>query len=300
MAGHSHASNVARRKGAVDAKRAKVWGKVAKKIMVAAKGGPDPAQNLSLRYTIDEAKAANMPKDTIQKAIDKGSGNSGTDHYEAVTYEAYGPHGVAMIVEALTDNRSRTAPDIRHMLDKAGGNLATTGSVGFVFTKRGVLLVRNTRTVGEGRHARTEAVTEDSVMEAALDAGADDVAADGELFEVLTAPTEFLRVKEALEAAALPIEDAQITNLPNTTVPLDAEQSAKFLKLARHARRQRRRPERVPQRRTNRVTVAIDDPPRKITPRPRPESTHRRPSPRPRPRDRRTPHSRPTRVKIRR
>ena len=112
MAGHSHSANVARRKNAVDGKRAKVWSKIAKKIMVAAKRGADPRENLALRYTIDEAKAANMPKDTIQKAVDKGSGATGTDNFESVTYEAYGPHGVAMIVEALTDNRARTAPDL--------------------------------------------------------------------------------------------------------------------------------------------------------------------------------------------
>ena len=231
MAGHSHASNVARRKGAVDAKRAKVWGKVAKKIMVAAKGGPDPSQNLSLRYVIDEAKAANMPKDTIQKAVDKGSGNAGMENYEAVTYEAYGPGGVAMLIEALTDNRSRTAPDLRHYLDKAGGNLATAGSVGFVFTKKGVVLVRAERTVGEGRHAKTEPIAEDAVMEAALDAGAEDVTTDGGMYEVLTSPTDYLKVKDALERAKLPIEDAQITHLPNTTVTLDLETSARFTKL---------------------------------------------------------------------
>lgn len=231
MAGHSHAANVARRKNAVDAKRAKVWSKIAKKIMVAAKRGPDPAQNLALRYVIDEGKAANMHKDTIQKAIDKGSGNSGTENFEAVTYEAYGPNGVAMIIEALTDNRSRTAPDMRHILDKHGGNLATAGSVGFVFAKKGVILVKTERTVGEGRKATTEPVSEEAVMEVAIDAGAEDVKADGGMYEVLTAPTDYLAVKDALEKANLPIEDAQLTNLPNTTVALDAEQSAKLLKL---------------------------------------------------------------------
>ena len=231
MAGHSHASNVARRKNAVDAKRAKVWSKIAKKIMVAAKAGADPAQNLSLRYVIDEGKAANMPKDTIQKAVDKGSGATGTDNFEAVTYEAYGPGGVAMIIEVLTDNRARTAPDLRHMLDKAGGNLATSGAVGFVFTKRGVVLVRSTRIVGEGKHAKTEPVAEEAVMEVALEAGADDVTTDSGMFEVLTSPIDFLHVKESLERASMPIEDAQITNLPVTTIALDAEASVRFNKL---------------------------------------------------------------------
>jgi YebC/PmpR family DNA-binding regulatory protein len=231
MAGHSHASNVARRKNAVDAKRAKVWSKIAKKIMVAAKGGADPAMNLSLRYMIDEGKAANMHKDTIQKAIDKGSGNSGTENFEAVTYEAYGPNGVAMIVETLTDNRARTAPDMRHMLDKAGGNLATAGSVSFVFTKKGVILVRAERTIGEGRKATTEPVAEEAVIETALEAGAEDVTTEGRMYQILTSPMDYLKVKDALEQANFPIEDAQITNLPNSTVALDAEQSAKFTKL---------------------------------------------------------------------
>jgi YebC/PmpR family DNA-binding regulatory protein len=219
MAGHSHSANVARRKNAVDAKRAKIWSKIAKKIMVAAKRGADPAQNLALRYTIDEAKAANMPKDTIQKAVDKGSGASGTDNFESVTYEAYGPHGVAMIVEALTDNRARTAPDLRHLLEKAGGNLATSGSVGFVFAKKGVVLVD------------AKGTTEEAVMNVALDAGAEDVAAVESFFEVLASPVDFLKVREAIEKAGLEIEDAQITNLPNSTVSLDAEASAKFNKL---------------------------------------------------------------------
>lgn len=219
MAGHSHAANVARRKNAVDAKRAKIWSKIAKKIMVAAKRGADPAGNLSLRYTIEEAKAANMPKETIQKAVDKGSGASGTDNFESVTYEAYGPNGVAMIVEALTDNRARTAPDLRHIFEKAGGNLATSGSVGFVFSKKGVILIRS------------EGTTEERVMEAALDAGAEDVTTDGGMFEVLTAPTDFQKVREAIEKAGMTIEDAQITNLPNNTVTLDADATAKFARL---------------------------------------------------------------------
>lgn len=219
MAGHSHSANIARRKNAVDAKRAKVWSKIAKKMMVAAKRGADPTQNLSLRYIVEEAKAANMPKDTIQKAIDKGSGNAGMDNFEAVTYEAYGPNGVAMIVEALTDNRARTAPDLRHLLEKANGNLATSGSVGFVFSKKGVLLIK------------AGAVTEERLMDLALEAGAEDVTTDGDFFQVLTSPTDYLRVKETLEKAGLTFEDAQITNLPNTTVTLDAEQSARFNKL---------------------------------------------------------------------
>lgn len=219
MAGHSHASNVARRKNAVDAKRAKIWSKIAKKIMVAAKTGADPAHNLSLRYMVEEGKAANMPKDTIQKAIDKGSGATGTDNFENVTYECYGPGGVAMLIEALTDNRARTAPDLRSTLDKYGGNLATSGAVSFVFTKKGVLLLKES------------VVDEEKLMDLALDAGAEDVRTDGGFHQVVTAPGDYLKVKEAIEKAKLPIEDAQLTHLPSTTVSLDPEQSAKFAKL---------------------------------------------------------------------
>ena len=219
MAGHSHASNVARRKNAVDAKRAKIWSKIAKKIMVAAKGGADPAHNLSLRYMVEEGKAANMPKDTIQKAIDKGSGATGTDNFESVTYECYGPGGVAMLIEALTDNRARTAPDLRSTLDKYGGNLATSGAVSFVFTRKGVLLLK------------ANAVDEEKLMELALEAGAEDVTSDGAYHEVVTAPGDYLKVKEAIERSKLPIEDAQLTHLPGSTVTLDAEQLARFTKL---------------------------------------------------------------------
>jgi YebC/PmpR family DNA-binding regulatory protein len=219
MAGHSHSANVARRKNAVDAKRAKVWSKIARKMIVAARRGADPAGNLALRYIIEEAKAANMPKDTIQKAVDKGSGALGTDDFESVTYEAYGPGGVAMIIDTLTDNRSRTAPDLRSTLDKYGGNLATSGSVGFVFMKKGVLLLK------------ASAATEDQLMEWAIDAGAEDVKIEPELAQVLTSPADFHKVKESMEKRGLTFEDARIANLANTTVKLDAESSSRFAKL---------------------------------------------------------------------
>lgn len=219
MAGHSHWANIQRRKSAVDKKRAKVWGKIAKKIMIAAKKGGDPSQNLSLRYVIDEAKAANMPKDTIQKAIDKGSGAAGQDDYESVVYEAYGPGGVAMLIEALTDNRARTAPDLRAILERAGGNLATSGAVSFQFTKAAIFAIKSDTT------------TEEKLMEVALDAGAEDVRNVGEIFEVQAQPTDFHKVREALETAGIAVEDARIANLPNNTVVADAELSAKLIKL---------------------------------------------------------------------
>jgi YebC/PmpR family DNA-binding regulatory protein len=219
MAGHSHWSKIKRAKGATDAKRGKVWSKIARKIIIAAKGGGDPRDNLSLRYTIDEAKAANMPRDTIEKAILKGTGELGGENYEAVTYEGYGPAGVAIMIDALTNNRSRTAPDLRAIFERNGGNLANTGAVGFQFTRQGIIAVK------------TDAVTEDILLEAALDAGAEDVRNQGEVFEVITAPTAYQKVKEALLAAKIPIEAGEIANIANVTVPVEGEAAQKVLKL---------------------------------------------------------------------
>src|SRR3954453_23764774 len=163
MAGHSHWSKIKRAKGATDAKRGKVWRKTSRKIIIAAKNGGDPRDNLNLRYTIDEAKGVNMPRDTIEKAIKKGTGELGAENYEPATYEAYAPGGIAMIIEALTNNPSRTAPDLRAILEKNGGNLATRNAVAFQFTKQGVITIKS------------DAVDEDKLLELALDAGADDV-----------------------------------------------------------------------------------------------------------------------------
>jgi YebC/PmpR family DNA-binding regulatory protein len=219
MAGHSHWSKIKRAKGATDAKRGKIWSKIARKIIIAAKNGGDPRDNLNLRYTIDEAKAANMPKDTIEKAIKKGTGELGAENYENVTYEAYAPGGVAMIIEGLSNNPSRTAPDLRSILEKAGGNLATRGAVAFQFTKQGVITIK------------ADAVDEDRLMELALEAGAEDVTNQVEVFEVITTPTSYLKVKEAIDAAKIPIEAGEITNMPNSTIPLGEEQAQKLLKL---------------------------------------------------------------------
>ena len=219
MAGHSHWAKIKRAKGANDAKRGKIWSKIARKIIIAAKNGGDPRDNLSLRYTIDEAKAANMPRDTIEKAIKKGTGELGAENYEPVTYEAYAPGGVAMIIEGLTNNPSRTAPDLRSILEKAGGNLAKSGAVSFQFTKQGVITIKS------------DAVDEDKLMELALDAGAEDVKNEGEVFEVITTPTTYLKVKEAIEAAKVAVEAGEITHMPNSTISLDEEKAQKLLKL---------------------------------------------------------------------
>ena len=219
MAGHSHWAKIKRAKGANDAKRGKIWSMIARKIIIAAWGGGDPRDNLSLRYTLDEAKAANMPKDTIEKAIMKGTGELGAENYEPATYEGYAPGGVAILIEALTNNRARTAPEIRNIFERVGGNFAASGSVSFQFTKQGIITVK------------ADAVQEDALLEVALDAGAEDVRNEGEVYEVITVPTLFLKVKDALSAAGIPIEASEITNLPNITVAVDAEKGHKLLKL---------------------------------------------------------------------
>jgi YebC/PmpR family DNA-binding regulatory protein len=219
MAGHSHWSKIKRAKGATDAKRGKIWSKIARKIIIAAKNGGDPRDNLNLRYTIDEAKAANMPRDTIEKAIKKGTGELGAENYEAATYEGYGPGGVAFLVEALTNNRSRTAPELRSIFEKAGGNLATSGAVAFQFSKQGIIAIK------------AGAVEEDKLLELALDAGAEDVRNVGEAFEVITTPPAYLKVKEAIEAAKIAVEASEITNLPTNTIPVDGEIAQRVLRL---------------------------------------------------------------------
>jgi YebC/PmpR family DNA-binding regulatory protein len=219
MAGHSHWAKIKRAKGANDAKRGKIWSKIARKIIIAARNGGDPRDNLSLRYTIDEAKAANMPKDTIANAIKKGTGELGGENYESIQYEGYAPGGVALIIDGLTNNRARTAPELRKIFEVNGGNLATTGAVAFQFNKRGVITIKS------------DATSEDQLMEIALEAGAEDVTNEGEVFEVITSPTLFHKVRDAITTASIAIEASEITNLPTSTVPVDAETAQRVLKL---------------------------------------------------------------------
>ena len=220
MAGHSHWSKIKRAKGANDAMRGRIWSKIARKIIIAAKaGGGNPQDNLSLRYVIDEAKAVNMPRDTIEKAIKKGTGELGAENYESAVYEAYATGGVAIIMDVLTNNRSRTAPDLRAVLERAGGNLANSGAVSFQFTKCGVITIK------------TDSISEDDLLEKALEFGADDVKNHGEVFEVITSPVAFQRVKEALANAKVVIEAGEVTYLPNNTVPIEAAAAQKLLKL---------------------------------------------------------------------
>ena len=219
MAGHSHWANIKHKKAAIDKKRAKVWGKIAKKIMVAAKAGPDPRDNLALRYIVDEAKAANMPKHTIENAIAKGSGEAGGEGYEEIVYEGYGPGGVAVLVEVLTNNRNRTAGEVRNIFDRNGGSLGTSGSVAFQFAKQGLIAVR------------ADAIGEDALMELALEAGADDVREEGDVYVIFTAPSALAPVREALGKGGLVIESAEISNVAQNTVELDEEVGRRVMRL---------------------------------------------------------------------
>ena len=216
MAGHSHSANIARRKNAVDAKRAKIFSKCAKAILSAVKqGGPDPDQNLKLKYAIEKAKAANMPKDNIQRAIKSASGDKSGD-MEDLTYEGYASAGVAVIVVALTENRNRTSADLKHIFDKRGGNLGAQGSVAFMFDFRSIFVVQD-----EGR---TE---EDQWMELALESGAEDIEAEGSLATLYAAPGDFVAVKDAREAAGVEFIQAEIGYVPQNRIQVETQDEAK-------------------------------------------------------------------------
>lgn len=221
MAGHSHSANIARRKGAVDAKRGKVFSKLARAIISAARqGGGDPKANLKLQYAVEKARAANMPKDTIKNAIDRGTGAKGGDDYEEISYEGYGPGGVAVVVTCLTDNRHRTAPDIKYCFDRGGGNLGAPGSVLFQFDFKSVIAIE-----AGGRD-------EDSLTELALDVGAEDVAIEGETAILYAAATDFIGVKAALEGKDEKFLSAALEYVPKSRTPVaDKEDARKLLKL---------------------------------------------------------------------
>jgi len=213
---HSKWSSSKHKKGAADAKRGKLFSKLARAIIVAArKGGGDPAANLALQNAVEKARSYSMPKDNIERAIARGSGEGDADAYEPIVYEGYGPSGVAVIVEALTDNRNRTASDVRHAFDKNDGNLGTSGAVAWLFERRAVVLVP------------AEGVDEDELTLAAAEGGADDVSLDGSTYEVVSAPDALTSVREALEAAGFTVESAELTLVPKTTVEVANESSAK-------------------------------------------------------------------------
>lgn len=220
MSGHSKWATIKRKKAKIDAERGKAFTKVIKEITIAARaGGGDPEGNPRLRTAILAAKAVNMPADNVKKAIMKGTGELEGVSYEEITYEGYAPHGVAVLLECTTDNKNRTAPEIRHMFSKYGGNMAENGAVSWVFERKGLISV-----------ARA-GLTEDAVMEAALEAGAEDVKAEDDNFEVYTAPSELHAVLDALEAKGVTASTAELVRIPTNTVTLDEKQAESVLKL---------------------------------------------------------------------
>src|SRR5262245_8233921 len=220
MAGHSHSANIAHRKGLVDAKRGKLFSKLCRAIYVAARtGGGDPAANIRLRYAIDKARSFSCPKDNIERSIKKATGELGADNFEEVLYEGYGPGGVAVLCEALTDNRNRTAGELRRAFEAAGGNLGASGCVSYLFNFKGLFVV-------DPKH-----VSEDHLMEIALEAGADDVELVEGYFEVTCDPKIFDAVRRSLEEHKIPTESAETSYIPTTYVDLDAEGGRKMLKL---------------------------------------------------------------------
>ncbi len=221
MSGHSHWAGIKHKKAANDARRGRAWSKIARMIIVAAKaGGGDPGQNLTLRYAIDKAKAANMPKDTIEKAVKKGTGELGAVNYEDVLYEGYGPGGVAIMVDGLTDNRNRTAPEIKKIFEKRGGSLGASGCVNWMFSKKGLITVR------------TDAIAEDDLMEIALSAGAEDMDNTGEVYELTCEAGAYEQLKKGLEEKEIPTEVAEISMVPQNMVPVgDANTARKILGL---------------------------------------------------------------------
>lgn len=220
MAGHSHSANIAHRKGLVDAKRGKLFTKLCRAIYVAARtGGGDPAANMRLRYAIDKARSYSVPKDNIERSIKRATGELGAENFEEVVYEGYGPGGVAVLCEALTDNRNRTAGELRRLFEIAGGNLGASGCVSYLFNFKGLFVV-------DPKH-----IAEDKLMEFALEAGADDVQEVEGLFEVTCDPKIFDTVRKAFEDARIPTESAETSYIPTTSVDLDVESGKKMLKL---------------------------------------------------------------------
>ncbi len=222
MSGHSKWSSIKHKKGAADAKRGKLFSKLARAIIVAAReGGSDPAGNLALQNAIEKARSYSMPKDNIERAIARGAGGEGDgDAYEPIVYEGYGPSGVALIVEALTDNRNRTASEVRHIFSKHDGSLGGSGSVAWLFERRGIVLVA------------ADGVDEDELTLAAAEGGADDVERDGSTFQVTSSPESLASVREAIEASGLEIESVEVALVPKTTVTIEDEVAArKILRL---------------------------------------------------------------------
>jgi YebC/PmpR family DNA-binding regulatory protein len=218
MAGHSKWANIKHRKARQDASRGKVWTKVIREITVAAKGGPDPDDNPRLRLALDKANAANMPKDNIKRAIEKGSGTGETGALEEIIFEGYGPGGVAILVETMTDNRNRTVSDVRHAFSKFGGNLGTDGSVSYLFNKIGIIHI-------------SKLTSEEELMDIVLESGADDLVDEGEYFEIISSSSNLSNVLESLKSNSIENINAELTLRAETSVAIDQEMSEKVLKI---------------------------------------------------------------------
>lgn len=216
MSGHSHWAGIKYKKAVVDAKRGKTWSKISRMIIVAAKnGGGDPSSNLALRYAIDKAKAANMPKDTIEKAIKRGTGELGAVDFKEVLYEGYGPAGVAIMVEALTDNHNRTTPEIKRIFERHAGSMGATGCVSWMFNKKGLITVS------------AQQADEEQLMEIALNAGADDMENTGEVYEITCDPAAYEKLRAALKEKEIPTQVAEISMVPQSAVQVTDEATAK-------------------------------------------------------------------------
>lgn len=223
MAGHSKWANIKHKKAREDAKRGKIFTKIARQITLAAReGGGDPEANFKLRLAINKARTVNMPNENIERAIARGTGALESDNFEEVTYEGYGPGGVAILVEAATDNRNRTASEVRHTFSKNGGNLGETGCVAWMFETKGLIIIQSE----EGA-----AVDEDEVMMAALEAGAEDVRVEEDAIEIITAPEDLEAVEKGLKAAGFQVASAEVTMLPQNTVAVEGEEAQRVLKL---------------------------------------------------------------------
>lgn len=221
MSGHSKWATIKRQKGKTDAARGKVFTKIGREIAVAVKfGGPDPSTNSKLRDVIAKAKANNMPGDNITRSIKKASGELGSINYETITYEGYGPGGTAVIVETLTDNKNRTASDVRHIFDRSGGSMGTNGCVSYLFSNKGIIIIE-----------KKDGMDDDEVMMAALDAGAEDFNIEDGSYEVLTDPNEFSSVREKLENAGYEFVSAEVSMIPSNYISLDEDNLKKVMRM---------------------------------------------------------------------
>lgn len=222
MSGHSKWATIKRKKAKNDSQRGKLFTRLSKEIIIAARnGGADPAGNMRLKSAIEKAKAANIPNENIQRAIQKGIGGGEGANFEEFSYEGYGPGGVAILLDVATDNRNRTAGEVRHILSKHGGNLGETGCVSWMFKKQGIIIIDRTETK----------LNEDEIMLAALEAGAEDVKVEDDSFEIITAPENLTTVESSLTEQGIPVAEAEITMIPQTTIKLQGEEAEKMVKL---------------------------------------------------------------------